>query len=234
MLTAEELQSKYFKPEEHPYKIYENKIASVLRTSDTILDAGCGRAAPILRNFIGKAKVLIGVDLEDPVENIPDIIYKKCDISSIDIQDNSVDLVISRAVLEHVIDPNSVFKEINRILTPGGSFVFLVPNLYDYVSLISLLIPNKFHQSIVSKTEGRKIDDVFPAYYKSNTYTAIKQLCAKNGFKIIDFQWLGQYPSSFMFSSILFVLATIYEKMISRFECLRYLRGWLLVQIIKE
>lgn len=153
--------------------------------------------------------------------------YIKGDISDINVPSNSVDIVISRAVLEHVMDPDAVFTEINRILRPGGSFIFLVPNLYDYVSIFSKIIPNRFHKSIVSKTEGRKMDDVFPAYYKANTYKAIQRLC-NNNFAIESFEWLGQYPSSLAFNPYLFMIGTVYEKVISRFEFLRFLRGWLL------
>jgi len=234
MLSSEDLKKKYFKSSEHPYRRYESKIGSILKDSDTILDAGCGRTAPILRKFAGKAQILIGVDLEDPTENIQEVKYIKGNISSIDIPENSIDVVISRAVLEHILDPDAVFKEISRVLKPGGSFIFLAPNLGDYVSLISKIIPNRFHKHIVSIVEGRKMDDVFPAYYKANTHSSIKKLSKKNGFKIVDFQYLGQYPAMFMFNSVLFMFATIYEKIISRIGFLGFLRGWLLVQLKKE
>jgi len=233
MLTSEELQKKYFRSYDHPYNIYERKIESVLKNSSTILDAGCGRTAPILSKFKNKAQHLIGVDLEDPI-GVHGIRYIKGDIANIDVPSNFVNLVISRAVFEHVKYPEFVFKEINRILKPNGDFIFLVPNTYDYVSIFSKIIPNKYHQSIVSKTEGRKMDDVFPAYYKANTFSSIKRLCVNHNFSIKSFQWIGQYPSTLMFNSYLFAIGTIYEKLISHFQCLRFLRGWLLVHLIKK
>ena len=234
MFTSEDLCTKFFESSEHPYRKYENKIASVLCESDTLLDAGCGRTAPVLSKFIGKAKTLVGVDLEDNTEELVGIRYIKGDISHIDVPSNSVDIVISRAVLEHVPTPAYIFKEINRILKPSGSFIFLVPNLYDYVSILSILIPNKFHKYIVSKAEGREMEDVFPTYYKANSYSSINKLSRNSGFEIIDFQWLGQYPSSLMFNPFLFLIGTVYEKIISRFDWLRFLRGWLLVHLKKK
>ena len=234
MLSRQELKKKYFKSSEHPYRKYESKIESILNASDTILDAGCGRTAPILRKFDKKAKILIGVDLEDPLEVITEVKYIKGNIASIDIPGNSVDIVISRAVLEHVPDPGAVFNEVSRVLKPGGSFIFLVPNLGDYVSIISKIIPNRFHKQIVSKTEGRKMDDVFPAYYKANTYSSIKALSQNHGFRVVEFQYLGQEPTIFKFNSLLYMLATGYEKILSRFECLGCLRGWILVQLKKK
>jgi ubiquinone/menaquinone biosynthesis C-methylase UbiE len=234
MLTSKELQKKYFKSSEHPYRKYENQIESILDESFTILDAGCGRTAPILSKFKDKAQRLIGVDLEEPIGILNGIQYIKGDIANIDVPSNSVHVVISRAVLEHVIDPNSVFKEINRILKSEGNFIFLVPNLFDYVSIASKIIPNRFHKIIVSKTEGREMDDVFPAYYKANTYKTIERLSDSNKFAIESFEWLGQYPSSLMFNPYLFLIGKMYEKAISRFELLRFLRGWLLVNLRKH
>ena len=161
MLTAEQIMARHYRPEDHPYRRYEDKIAAALNQEHTILDAGCGRTAPVPSNYIGKARKLIGVDLEDFTSSSGDIEYVQGDISSIKVPDASVDIVISRAVLEHVLDPEAVFAEVHRILKPGGSFIFLAPNLWDYVSVISFLVPNRFHPYIVNKTEGRTVEDVF-------------------------------------------------------------------------
>ena len=234
MISTNQLQMKFFPPWEHPYRKYEQLIEATLRETDVILDAGCGRTAPILKKFRHKAGQLIGVDLEEPMGDMKGVKYIKGDISSIDLPDNSVDVVISRAVLEHIRHPDPVFKEINRVLKSGGRFIFLVPNLGDYVSIISKIVPNKFHQKIVSKTEGRDQTDVFQAYYKANTYASINRIGGRNGFIIERFHYIGQYPSAFMFNRFLFLLATIYEKVISRFDVLKFLRGWLLVELKKK
>lgn len=42
---------------------------------------------------------------------------------------NYFDVVLSSDVLEHVSDPEDAFKEIARILKPGGKFIFTVPFL---------------------------------------------------------------------------------------------------------
>ncbi|MBN2885130.1 MAG: class I SAM-dependent methyltransferase [Chromatiaceae bacterium] len=233
MLTSQALKDKYFSPADHPYRKYEDKIASQLGDSSTLLDAGCGRSAPVLSKFQGKARRLIGVDLEPPAEIAPSIHYIQGNISAIDLPSGTVDLVISRAVLEHVREPDAVFREISRILKPGGSFITLAPNRYDYVAIASTIIPNRFHKGIVHKIEGRKMEDVFPAYYRANSHRAIRGLAARHGLSIASFEWLGQYPSSLMFNPYLFLLGTAYEKLISRFDFLKYLRGWLLIHLIK-
>lgn len=230
---TEKILSRHFKVEYHPYNIYEQKIISNLDESFTILEAGCGRDAHFLKKLRSKSKTLIGVDLEKGAGNLDDILYIQGDISNIAVESESVDLVISKAVFEHVPNPVPVFKEIYRVLKPGGDFIFLIPNLGDYVSIISWIIPNKFHSWIMLNTEGRKQEDTFPAYYKINTRRSINRICTQQGFKIVTFDYLGQYPSSLAFNPIMFLLGTCYEKIISRFSFLGFLRGWLLVHLKK-
>jgi SAM-dependent methyltransferase len=42
-------------------------------------------------------------------------------------EDNSFDLMITQDVFEHVMNPLAAFKEIERILKPGGAHVFTMP-----------------------------------------------------------------------------------------------------------
>lgn len=234
MLSTKELKGKYFKSEDHPYRIYEKMIRSIVQSDHTILDAGCGRTMPVLRNFIGKAQTLIGVDLEENTDSAPGLQYIQANLDNISqVKDHTVDIVISRSVFEHVENPLAVFKEVDRMLKPGGHFIFLTPNLWDYVSLFSHLIPNQFHGWIVKQMQGRETEDTFPTFYRANTLSAIKKLSKKVGFQLTNVEWRGQPPSYFMFNSFLYILATYYEKCISSTELLRFLRGWLLVHITK-
>jgi len=123
---ASQLLDKYYKAEDHRSISSKKKISSHIDHDYTIVDAGCGSEAPLLINFVGKASKLIGVDLVDFHPSIQDkgLLLLNTDLANIDLEDSSVDLVISRSVLEHIWDVESVYKEINRILRPGGKFIF--------------------------------------------------------------------------------------------------------------
>jgi len=229
--TSEALWRKYYRDYPHPYTVYENEIMRWLEPSDVLLDAGCGRTAPVLIKFADKAKKVIGVDLEKSACSHPKLQYICSDISNIDMPDASVDMVISRAVLEHVEYPEKVFSEVSRILKAGGHFISLVPNYYDYASLVSFIVPNKFHKTIVANAEGRDVNDTFKAYYRANTHGKLKRLADGFGFKIGRMEYVNQYPNYFMFNPYLFLLGTLYERVTSRFQALRFLRGWLLFDL---
>lgn len=231
---SEHLLRKYFDPHVHPYRIFERDVSSRLRPEHTLLDAGCGRTAPVLASYVGRAKRLIGIDVVDFRDVRPGIEVHKCDLAHIDLEDACVDIAMARSVMEHVQDPLRVYGEVHRVLRPGGHFVFLTPNLWDYASLIAKVVPNRLHPAIVARTEGREAEDVFPVCYLTNTRRAVSRWADRTGFDIVKFDYLGQYPGYFMFNAFLFMLATAYEKTISRFDALRVLRGWLFVVLRKR
>lgn len=232
---TERLRDRFFDSDDHPYHHLERAIQAHLRPDSVLLEAGCGRRAEVLRTFRGRAGRLIGVDLveyeEDP--ELEELELVQGDIADTSLPSESVDLVISRALMEHLPDPRAAFAEIHRVLKPGGRYVYLVPNLGDYGSIVAKLTPNRLHPRIVKLVEGRAPKDTFPAFFRCNTRAAIKKWCDSTGLVLEDCRYLGQYPAYFMFNPVLFTLAAGYEKVISKFEALRFLRGWLLVEIGK-
>jgi SAM-dependent methyltransferase len=235
MTITSKLKENLFKQEVHPYRIFEEKISYHLHESHILLDAGCGRDAPVLKRFHGKVRKLIGIDLVEFDANAigTDIEVLNSDLTQIKLTNASIDIAISRGVLEHIEKPLLAYREIFRILKPGGYFIFLTPNLGHYSSLISKAIPNRFHSCIVLRTEGRKEEDTFPTYYRSNTLRTISNLAKRTGFDLVSSEYLGQHPSYFMFNPILFLLTAGYEKFVAKFEIFGFLRGWLLVSLRK-
>jgi len=116
-----------------------------LLTGKTVLDLGCGtgRDAYILSKLVGESGHVIGVDMTDEqLETARKHIsyhtekfgYPKAniefrqgfieDLQAIGIADNSVDIVISNCVINLSPDKESVFREIFRVLKPGGELYF--------------------------------------------------------------------------------------------------------------
>ena len=50
-----------------------------------------------------------------------------CDICDIPLIDNSVDLILSSSVLEHVYNPEQAVQEMYRVLKPYGSVYAEIP-----------------------------------------------------------------------------------------------------------
>ena len=115
----------------------------------SVCDIGCGNGV-----FTGDIKYrvdcrLIGVDsnkyaLEQANKLDFDELIQVDDFTKdrLPIEDSSVDLVICKDVLEHLIDPLFLMNEIFRILKPGGHFLVHVPNHFPIIGRLKFLIKN--------------------------------------------------------------------------------------------
>lgn len=231
--SVNRLLEKYYGNSPHPYRIFEDEVGRALRPDSVLLDAGCGRTVPVLRKFVGRVSRLIGVELVEFTDVPKGIETFQTNLASIPIPNATVDVIMSRSVFEHLDDPAAVYAEFSRILKPGGCLIFLTANMWDYGTLVARLIPNRFHPAIVARVEGRDEEDTFPVRYRTNTRGAVAGLATGAGLEIAKFQYLGQYPNYLMFNSALFLLGTAYDKLVSRYEFLRFLRGWILVTLRK-
>jgi SAM-dependent methyltransferase len=201
--------------------------------ASVVLDAGCGRSAPTLAKFVGRAKRLIGMDLVE-FRDVPEGIETfEGNLSSIPLPSESVDLIISQSVFEHLVDPRAVYLELARVMRPGAAVVFLTANMWDYGTMVARLVPNRFHARIVAKVEGRAEEDTFPTAYRTNTRGAIQGFAGDANLKVESLRYLNQYPNYFMFNGVLFFFGMLYERLTSKVTVLAPLRGWILCTLRK-
>lgn len=105
---------------------------SGVQAGQTVLDLGSGAGFDLLlaADKVGPQGLVIGVDMTEAMlvaarENIrragrSNIEVRKGYIESLPVADSSVDWVISNCVINLSPDKPAVFKEINRVLKPGG------------------------------------------------------------------------------------------------------------------
>ena len=228
------IRDRYFSVKDHPYPVFERKIMDSVSANDTVLELGCGRFGGLLATLKGKAKLLIGVDQCDCYFEDDSIYFVNNNIEKMtDIKNYSIDIIYSRSVMEHIQDTDAAYCEIYRVLKNNGVYIFLTPNIFDYLSIISFIVPNKFHASIVKFLEGREEHDTFPTYYRSNSRRRIYRLANKYGLYVEEFLYLGQYPNYFLFNRFLFWLGCKYDYFLQKHPRLWFLRGWILCTLRK-
>ncbi|MDE2595369.1 MAG: class I SAM-dependent methyltransferase [Sphingomonadales bacterium] len=217
-----------FPYDSHPNRVLERAIDERLRPDSAVLDIGCGRTAPNLIKLAGDSRQLYGIDVIDFTIDDDRLHLFSNDVCAMkDIADNSIDLAYSRAVMEHIEHPEAAYAEIARVLKPGGVYVFTTPSIYDYGSIAALMIPNRFHARIVSATEGRAGEDVFPTVFGSNSRGRIAAQARDVGLRVSQLDYIGQYPSYLVFNRVAFWLGSMYQKAIERFAVTRPLQGWI-------
>jgi SAM-dependent methyltransferase len=93
------------------------------------------------------------------------------------LPDQSVDLIVSDWVFEHVAEPAAFVAEINRVLKGGGWVCARTNNKWGLVGLAARAIPNRLHILALKRLQpSRKDVDVFPVTYRMNTSRAIRAL----------------------------------------------------------
>lgn len=164
---------------------FYSRVNSLIKPYFTFLDIGCGRGAyaetsiPFkrdLRTFRHKCQRVIGIDVEESDSSNPFIDeFYKIEGTHWPIASESIDIAISDSVLEHIENPDLFFAEIQRVIKPGGYLCLTTTNIFGYVCIISKIILEKYHFSILRKAQPeRKELDIFPAYYRCNSVKKVR------------------------------------------------------------
>lgn len=220
----------------HAYRIYAREVMDRLAAGGAVLDIGCGRSFEFASALCERTSDVHGIDpaAEAGAVMVAGARVYRAHGDALPFADRRFDLVVARSVLEHLESPEPVFREIARVLRPGGAFVFLTPSRFDYVSVIASMVPNMLHPKIVRFAEGRCEADTFPTRYRANTGGAVRRLARASGLRVELIRYLHHCPTSLMFSPALYRLATLYDKAVCSYERLAFLRGWMLGVVRKE
>ncbi len=104
-----------------------------LRPGQVVLDLGCGGGldAFLAAQRVGPGGRVIGLDMTpEMVEKATasarkggyaNVDFRVAEIEKLPVADGSVDVVISNCVINHALDKPAVFREVHRVMKPGGS-----------------------------------------------------------------------------------------------------------------
>jgi ubiquinone/menaquinone biosynthesis C-methylase UbiE len=207
---------------------YREAIGRYLKPGARLLDAGCGSEMEFTREFHGNACTAVGYDIECPKLSHPGPSAVQGNLNDLPFKDHTFDVIISKSVLEHLSDPEAVFREFARVLKRDGAVILLTPNKYDYISLIAHATPFSFHRWILGRLLDRTEEDTFPTFYRANTQKRLVSLFQRSGLTPLKVSLFNQYPSYLMFSPLLFRAGIVYERITSASKRLAPLRAWLI------
>lgn len=91
-------------------------------------------------------------------------------------EDNSVDVVMSFDVIEHLPHVDKHFKEVTRVLKPGGKYIFQTPH--------------KFFNTIWCTVVDKSFTTWREEHCSLQNHSSLKKLAKKNGLKR---EYLGKY-----------------------------------------
>jgi SAM-dependent methyltransferase len=171
------------------------------KKTSAVLDLGCG---------IGVNTVPVGslgcqvtaVDVDDNSINYcknhntqPNIEYKVGDAETIDLK-NKYGVIITSEILEHVIHPKLLIKNVDHHLEYGGIWILSIPNgfcLWEIVvsrfihkgKLVSWLYKSpRFYKLLTGSETPFMSKNIFCFHENFYSYGRLKKLIESNGFKV--------------------------------------------------
>jgi SAM-dependent methyltransferase len=171
---------------------FEEVLFSLVSSATNWLDLGCGHTllpdwrAVREKQLASIPNCLIGLDSElSALRQHRAITRLVCaDGARLPFADAAFDLVSANMVVEHLEAPATQFREVARILRPGGRFVFHTPNAWGYPTLLARLLPDGVKGLAARVLEGRADDDRFKTFYRANGPALIEPLAKASGFAI--------------------------------------------------
>lgn len=94
--------------------------------------------------------------------------------------DASFDAIVATEVIEHLENPRAVFRELGRLLRPGGWLLVTTPNQESLRSLAALVVRGHFVAFL---------DGSYPAHITALLRTDFARLCAEAGFAAPEFSY---------------------------------------------
>lgn len=215
-------------------QLFRERILRYVGPHSDVLDIGAGAGIVSEMNFKGVARRVAGVDPDQRVIDNPYLDDAHIGTGErLPFDDATFDVAFADNVMEHLENPVEVFREINRVLKPGGVFLGKTPNAWHYMPMIARVTPHWFHRA-VNKARGRAEVDTFPTRYRANSQAAVHRLAAQTGFAPLSVERFEGRPEYLRISAPTYLVGWAYEKLVNSASFLSQFRILLIVALRKN
>ncbi len=194
-------------------EVYADLVRDQLQPDSRVLDIGCGRGG-LVEQLAHPLDQIVGIDPDwQSLREHRLALPRVGGLGELPFADGSFEVAFASWVLEHWAEPARDLREIGRILAPGGTFIFITPNLRHPLIRLNAAL-NAFsdlQKPLVSQLYDRAEDDTFPVYYRANDTSTLAQLATTCNLRLTTCLTIED-PTYLAFTPALFRLMTQLEK----------------------
>lgn len=152
-----------------------------------VLDMGCGDGHFAMVTFDQSFAVGIDPDARSIAEarvRNKHILLIQGDATKLPFADGEFASVVSNCVLEHIPDLDGVLREVNRVLQPGGRFIFSVPSHLFGEMLLGSTFLKALHLKTMANAYEVYFNKISKHYHTDDPQTWLARL-NQHGFKCV-------------------------------------------------
>ena len=200
-------------------EVYEAAVREHLRVDMRVLDLGCGRGG-LPEKLTNELSGIFGMDAHrHSLVAYRDLRVYLCAGQSerLPFPTGAFQTITAAWLLEHLHAPQATLREIQRVLAPGGHFIFLTPNGANPLLLanrLSIQLP-ALQRALVPRLYERSPADTFPLCYRANTRRKLRQLAEESGLRLLSLEVVRD-PTYAAFNEILFRALIALEDLLPR------------------
>jgi SAM-dependent methyltransferase len=225
---------------EHLFEAYESTVAQYMnaRPNQLVVDVGGGKSCPfskyrepalgtrIVAVDISEAEMRDNSDVDEArVGNI---------MQELPFEPGEVDLIVSRSVLEHLVDLDSFVATSQKVLKPGGYFIHLLPGRYAPFAVINRSLPSWLSRKVLYFFQPRVIGICgFPAFYDKCNHSALAKSLHAHGLELEECRVSYYQSQYFNFFVPLYLVSVAYE-LVARAVGARELAAYYLIIARKQ
>jgi len=217
-----QLRARMLPELENSQVTYLRALSHAVRAAQRWLDLGCGHS--LVPDWMDDPPTTLerrafGIDADlAALQRHAGLKHKVLgDAHYLPFQGEAFDLITANMVVEHIREPELLFKELRRVLRPRGRLILHTPNIDGYTTRLANLIPEFLKARLAAYIQQRRVEDVYPTFYRANSENTLRRAAQAAGLELVRCEYVLTSPQLYRFPFLVYI-EMLWLKRLSRPE----------------